>query len=223
MSMGSPPRSFDDAWGWSKEGTGLFIDRLGDLTEDEYSAPSGLSGWSRKHLIAHVAGNADALHNLMYWAATGQETPMYVSPGQRAADIDRGAAMTGAELVAWASSAAQRWQSAAAGLTPQQWAYEVITAQGRAVPAAEVPWLRAREVCVHAIDLDLGITFQDLPTDFLEALCHDVLLKRGPLDDATAAAMQQAPPDQRAAYLTGRRHTLVASDGSPLPDLPPWL
>jgi maleylpyruvate isomerase len=46
------------------------------------------------------------------------------------------------------------------------------------VPASEVPWLRAREVCVHAVDLATGLAFADLPADFLTALCDDVTTKR---------------------------------------------
>jgi hypothetical protein len=39
--------------------------------------------------------------------------------------------------------------------------------------------MRAGEVMVHAVDLDAGVTFDDLPTDFLDALVADVLVKCG--------------------------------------------
>ena len=64
-------------------------------------------------------------------------------------------------------------------LTDEQWQALVVTMQGRAVPATEVPWLRSREVCVHAADLATGLRFGDLPADFLAALCDDVIVKRG--------------------------------------------
>ena len=38
-------------------------------------------------------------------------------------------------------------------MLPQHGAAEVVTAQGRTVPATEIPWLRAREVYVHVVDL----------------------------------------------------------------------
>jgi hypothetical protein len=54
----------------------------------------------------------------------------------------------------------------------------VVTAQGRAIAAAEVPWLRAREVYVHAVDLATGLSFAGLRARFLSALCDDAAAKR---------------------------------------------
>ena len=45
----------------------------------------------------------------------------------------------------------------------------------RPVPGTEVPWMRAKEVWVHGVDLDAGLGFGDLPTDFCTALVDDVL------------------------------------------------
>ena len=50
--------------------------------------PTALPGWTRKHLVAHLAGNAEALLRLLHWAGTGERTPMYTSPEQRNADIE---------------------------------------------------------------------------------------------------------------------------------------
>ena len=54
--------------------------------------------------------------------------------------------------------------------------------------------MRAREVCVHAVDLGAGITFGDLPADFTAALLTDVVRKR--------AGAGEGP--ELAAWLTGR-------------------
>ena len=56
---------------------------------DPLAAPSLLPGWSRAHVVAHVAGNAVALLNLLTWARTGVETPMYADDAARNADIER--------------------------------------------------------------------------------------------------------------------------------------
>lgn len=64
------PRTFDDARRWARLGTDLFT-RAAPLDDAGLDAPSTLPGWSRKHLVAHVAANADALGNLVHWAATG--------------------------------------------------------------------------------------------------------------------------------------------------------
>jgi maleylpyruvate isomerase len=81
--------------------------------------------------------------------------------------------------------------------------------------------MRARELMVHAVDLDAGVTFADLPDDFLEALVADVLARRGADKDVTG------PLGGRAAYLTGRADGATAGvlslDGTAAPELPPWL
>jgi maleylpyruvate isomerase len=57
--------------------------------------------------------------------------------------------------------------------------------QGATVPATDVPWMRAKEVWVHGVDLRAGLTFADVPAEFCAALVDDVL--------AVFAAREQAP------------------------------
>jgi maleylpyruvate isomerase len=194
------------------EGTKLFVDAVTGLPQHEYDAPTILPGWTRRQLVAHVAANADAVGNLVHWAATGEETPMYASPAERAAGIERGLSMSGAELDAWLRRSADELAAAMDVLTEPQWNAPVVTAQGRTVPATETPWMRAREVCVHAVDLDRGISFRDLPEDFLTALIEDIRTKRGDVPSA------DGPLAEQAAWLAGRPHTLAHA-----PDLGPWL
>ncbi|MET9262039.1 maleylpyruvate isomerase family mycothiol-dependent enzyme [Amycolatopsis sp. NPDC004079] len=196
-----------DSRKWVAFGTELFLTHATELSE-----PSALPGWTRKHLAAHVAANADALGNLVHWARTGERTPMYTSPEQRNADIEAGSQRPEAQLTAWLRDSARSLESAMAALTAEQWQAEVVTAQGRTVPATEIPWLRAREVCVHAVDLGTGLTFADLPEAFLSALVAEIQAKRG-LD-----AVPDGPLPDVAAYLAGRPHSLAG-----VPDLGPWL
>ncbi|MGW4793725.1 maleylpyruvate isomerase family mycothiol-dependent enzyme [Nonomuraea sp. NPDC004297] len=205
-------RSFDDALRWADDGTEMFLDAVAGLDQAAQQEPSLLPGWTRKHVVAHVAANADALGNLVRWAATGERTPMYATPEERAAGIERGLRMPAGELDAWLRRSATALAGASAALTGEQWSAEVVTAQGRTVPATEVPWLRAREVCVHTVDLGLGVAFADLPADFLEALCVEVVAKRGGVPSV------EGPLAERAAWLTGRPHRLVGA-----PDLGAWL
>lgn len=227
-------RSLDDARRWVREGTKLAGDAMAGLTEESFGRPSGLPAWTRQHLVAHLAANADALRNLVHWAATGERWPMYASAEQRHADIAARAARTGAELVADFDRSAAALDAAMAGLSDTQWRAEVVTAQGRTVPAAEIPWLRAREVLVHAVDLDAGVAFEDLPADFLLALVDDIVAKRN--RDGHGPALEVAPTDSpRRWTLTGRGPATTAT--GPLaslaaylagrrpgvPQLPPWL
>ncbi|MFI7034977.1 maleylpyruvate isomerase family mycothiol-dependent enzyme [Microbispora rosea] len=234
-------RTLGDALNWCATGTELFFAAVAGWGEEDYLAPSGLPGWTRKHLVAHVAANADALGNLVRWAATGEKTPMYSSPQQRDADIEAGARRPAAELAAWLTSSAERLAAGIAGLTDDQWNAEVVTAQGRTVPATEIPWLRSREVCVHAVDLASGVAFSALPAGLLTALADDIVAKRGgaagPAVVLTATdtgdrwelpgegepVTVQGPIAEVAAYLSGRPQALAASDGSLAPLLTAWL
>lgn len=234
-------RSFEAALNWSEAGTKLLLVTVAGWGEQEYLAPSGLAGWTRKHLIAHLAANAEALGNLVHWAATGEQTPMYSSVQQRNADIQAGAAKPAAELASWLRESAARFAAGVSGLGPEQWNAQVVTAQGRTVRATEIPWMRSREVFVHAVDLAAGVTFADLPADFLTALAEDIVAKRGAASgpaviltaadtgdrwempgDGEATAIT-GPLAQVTAYLAGRPHALTRSDGSPPPELPAWL
>lgn len=94
-------------------------------------------------------------------------------------------------------------------LPAQAWSAEVVTAQGRTVQASETPWMRARETCIHAVDLDSGTTYPELPEGFLVAL----------LDDVTAWRSTRPGP----AILLTTPHTRheITGDGEPIPvDLP---
>ena len=120
-------RTFEATRSWAQLGTMLFV-RAADLADAELDAPSALPGWTRKHLVAHVAANADALGNLVHWAATGRRTPMYSSPEERAAGIERGAAMPAAELTGWLRRSAEELTAATASLSDEQWRFPVVTA-----------------------------------------------------------------------------------------------
>ncbi|MCX0273351.1 maleylpyruvate isomerase family mycothiol-dependent enzyme [Nocardia zapadnayensis] len=205
-------RTHADSLKWAEHGTGLFLTQTALLDDESMSAPSDLPGWTRKHLVAHVAANADALGNLVHWARTGEHTPMYSSPDQRNADIESGAALAAGELTTWLNEAVRTLSVAMEALRGDDWRNEVVTAQGRIVPATEIPWLRAREVGVHAVDLGTGTTFADLPDEFLSALVTDIRGKRG-LDE-----IPDGPLPEVAAYLAGRPHSLPG-----VPDLGPWL
>ncbi|MGW7200219.1 maleylpyruvate isomerase family mycothiol-dependent enzyme [Streptomyces chryseus] len=220
MSEASAARPLQTTLAWVTDGTTLCRDAIADLSEDAYLVPSLLPGWTRKHVVAHLAANAEALGNLVHWARTGRPTPMYNSPEQRAASITAGAAMDGESLTAWFDSSARKLAGAMAELTDEQWRAEVLTGQGRTVPASEIPWLRSREVMVHAVDLGTGLGFARLPGEFLAALRADVLSKRGAADLPTV----HGDPAEVTAYLAGRPYTgVTTSDGSPAKPLPAWL
>lgn len=234
-------RSLSQTRTWIRTGTELVGTVLNELSDPELDAPSALPGWTRKHVLAHLAANADALCNLVAWAETGIETRMYSSTTQRNDDIDAGSLRPATELRAWFTRAAARLESGMDVLTEAQWTRTVVTAQGRSVPATEIPWLRSREVLIHAVDFGTGRTFEALPADFLLALVEDICSKRasgtGPAlevrtpqgdtwsipDDGDAVIVIGELP-QIAAYLAGRPFTSVTTtDGGAPPALGAWL
>lgn len=212
-------RDTDATLAWMAKGTDLVVDAARGLDEAAYCAPSGLPGWSRKHVVAHLASNARALGRLLTWARTGDPTPMYVSPQHRADDIDAGAQLDAPELNEALTRSARELADAVEGLPPDAWTAMVVTATGRTVPAREIPWLRSREVMVHAVDLATGLTFADLPDDFLVSLRDDILDWRG----REVGLHVLGDPAEVTAWLAGRPHAGVTIKGHPASDLPPWL
>ncbi|MFI6284622.1 maleylpyruvate isomerase family mycothiol-dependent enzyme [Streptomyces sp. NPDC051018] len=220
MNTPDTPDTPNTALAWVAEGTALCAKALEGLDETAYAAPSPLPGWTRKHVVAHLAGNAEAVGNLVRWARTGVPTPMYASPAQRAEAIEAGAGLPGEQLTVWFRESARALADAMAALTGDQWRAEVVTAQGRTVPVSETPWMRSREVMVHAVDLGTGPGFADLPEAFLAELRADILARRG--RDTVPAV--HGSPAEITAYLAGRPCTgVTTTDGLPAEPLTPWL
>lgn len=168
-----PP--FDTTRRWWADGELAVAGIVDRLTDDDLAGDSALPGWSRAHVVAHLARNADALVNLLTWARTGVETPMYPSRAVRDADIEATAARPGAEVRADHGAASDRLARAIEGLPADAWTAQVRNGQGVAVPASAIPWMRAKEVWVHGADLDAGLAFADLPADLCVALVDEVL------------------------------------------------
>jgi maleylpyruvate isomerase len=194
-----------DARTWMRQGTKLFLDATAELSDDAFDEPSGLPGWTRRHVVAHLHYNAEALRRLVSWAATGMEKPMYASAQARAEEIEQGALLPVGALRELVATSAAALEADLDALPDAGWAAEVRTAQGRLLPASQIPWLRAREVAVHAVDLRAGVTFADLPEGFVAELLVDVVRRRAANGDG---------PDL-AAWLTGRTESA--------PTLGPWL
>lgn len=159
----------------ARRGTAYFAQNLGGMSDEDLMGHSLLHGWTRKHVLAHVAYNAAALCRLMNWAATGIETPMYESAEQRDLEIREGAALSGAALRNLLDRNVVRLDEKWRHLAPSVWDAEVRTAQGRLVRASETVWMRTREVWIHAVDLDNGGRFGDFPALVLDSLLTDIV------------------------------------------------
>ncbi|WP_316355221.1 hypothetical protein [Devosia sp.] len=63
-------------------------------------------------------------------------------------------------------------------LTDGGWDRSVQDAAGRVIGLRDTPRMRARALWLHAIDLDAGGRFSDMPGEFLEVLIRDLAAER---------------------------------------------
>lgn len=237
------PRSLAHTLAWAGDGAAHLRGLMMRMGDDAFAAPSALPGWSRAHLLSHIARNADGMINLLTWARTGVETPAYASTEQRNADIDAGALRAPAVIRDDVVDSSDRLAQAARAMPQEAWSATVRNVQGREIPATDITWIRAREMWVHSVDLDVGASFTDFPPPMVVELLTDVAAAMGVKDDcpglrlvaadggtwtvgdqADAVTVTGAAP-KLAAWLLGRSRgkSLRREGGGKLPALPRWL
>jgi maleylpyruvate isomerase len=151
--------------------TTRYLAALTELSDDDFAAPSVLPGWTRAHVIAHLSRNADGLCNLLHWAQTGVETPMYASSEQRDADIESSARLSAAELREDASASCGRLLQAANEVHSSRLGVLVTRIPGSPpFEVSQVGAMRRAEVEIHHADLLIGYTAHDWPADFTRTL-----------------------------------------------------
>ncbi|MFJ7333928.1 maleylpyruvate isomerase family mycothiol-dependent enzyme [Streptomyces sp. NPDC101110] len=218
-----------------RDATERLLTAVGALDNAAVTEPSRLPGWSRGHVLAHLARNADALVNVL------RGRPMYVSGEARDADIERDAPRALDVQLADLRESAARFQEA--GDAPADWTRTVELRNGVTDSASRVPFRRWVEVELHHVDLGIGYELEDLPEDFTEREI-DFLADRftGHPDvpathvtDGTRAWSTGRKPGEHGpevtvtgtpadllGWLAGRRDgSALSSAGGPLPTLPP--
>lgn len=230
---------YDEAIGLLAAVTDALLDDVRALDDEAVAGASLLPGWTRGHVLAHVARNADACRNLLTWAATGTRTPMYPSAADRDAAIEAGAARSAAEHEADVESSAEHVLADLAALPADRRHVEVGATRGVTLPAHDIVWWRIREVAYHHVDLDVGHGFADLPGAVLDrGLTESVARfeRFGGAPDLGLVATD-APWTGRLGvggepvrgsrvdllgWLTGRTVGAGLQGPDPLPDLPSW-
>lgn len=86
---------------------------------EDLGAPSLCAGWTRSHVLNHVARNAEALRRVAQAATGGSGEPMYTSNAQRDADIEAAVGRDRAALVADLTGTAATLVTELARLSPQ--------------------------------------------------------------------------------------------------------
>ena len=142
---------------------------LGDarvMSDSDLRAPSLLPGWTRAHVLAHLARGADAMRNLLAGARSGQVRPAYASAEARQADIDQGAAMTAKDLAADLADSAMALRTVARQLPDEAWQVQLRILDSAPFPAAQILTRRLVELELHHCDLGAGYGPADWPAVF---------------------------------------------------------
>ncbi|RCH69729.1 maleylpyruvate isomerase family mycothiol-dependent enzyme [Streptomyces sp. SDr-06] len=216
------------------EATERLLTAAAALDNAAVAEPSRLPGWTRGHVLAHIARNADALVNVL----AGR--PMYPSAEARDADIDRDAPRPLDVQLADVRDSAAAFQ--AEGARPADWSRTVELRNGVTDAAARVPFRRLVEVELHHVDLGIGYELEDLSADFVSRETdflaerfagHKDLPSIGLSDDTgrtwtTGGGVEggpvrvSGPAADLVGWLAGRRDgAALKVTGGALPALPP--
>jgi maleylpyruvate isomerase len=145
------------------------------MTDEDCRAPSLLPGWSRGHVLAHWARNADGQTRMLSAAMRGEVAAQY--PGgdaQRAADIETGAVRPARLILDDAHAAVDRVEEVWRRMPPEAWSRSTGARIGQR-PAWKSVWARWRETEIHHVDLDAGYTHGDWPGEFVRLMLPRVL------------------------------------------------
>lgn len=186
------------------------------LSDDELAGPSGLPGWTRAHVLAHLALNAEGLSGALVGVTQGARVPMYRSQEARDTDIDELAAAGPTEVRDRLLGGTARLADALAAVPQDRSEVSIERLPGgRSFTVADVPWMRWIEVEVHHADLDAGYAHTSWPL----TLCAEVL---------DAALTRSLPSGPLTAYAVDLDRRWVYGEGGPTvsgraADLAWWL
>ncbi|MEY2967347.1 MAG: hypothetical protein RLY50_1397 [Actinomycetota bacterium] len=134
------------------------------LADDAFAGDSHLPGWTRSHVVGHLALNARSHVHLISCAMRGEQGEQY--PGgaaARAAAIDEASGWLPADARRELRRAVYELEGGWAGASAEAWQGTGLSPSGLVVSIADLPFLRWRETVVHLADLDAGYTHQEWP------------------------------------------------------------
>ncbi|MFE0644603.1 maleylpyruvate isomerase family mycothiol-dependent enzyme [Streptomyces sp. NPDC058877] len=228
------------AFGELADAADRLLKAVDGLTDTDVRAPSRLPGWSRAHVLSHLAAQAPALERLLTWARTGVRTEQYTDRAARDAEIEEGARLPAAALVARVRESSARWQRCVETLPEAAWDAVVVPFTGEVCTPRRILVIRLRELVLHLVDLDIGHEIADIAPTARDIVLEDVIGYYGQTarvpaftvhdtDDTELARFQGGGPavsgarGDLLAWFSGRGSgsDLHAPDG--LPVLPPWI
>ncbi|MFB9312083.1 maleylpyruvate isomerase family mycothiol-dependent enzyme [Nocardioides plantarum] len=214
--------------------TRRLIRTVDGLEDASYAEASLLPGWTRAHVVAHLALNAEGLAAALRGVADGVPVAMYAGDAARDDDIDKLAASRPTTLRSRLYGATTDLADALASVPGDlhETVIERTPGSTRTFVVGEVTSMRRREVEIHHADLGVGYRPSDWPADFA-VLLVDRLAPRAPATlvatdvDRTWQADPGAPTVTGTAadlgwWLTGRDPgDRLTSDGA-MPRIEAW-
>jgi maleylpyruvate isomerase len=192
---------------------------------DDWRAPSLLPDWTRAHVVAHLALNAEgiarALRGVVAAEDDGRPHTMYDSDEQRDLDIALLSAADPSEIRDRLLGGITTLQEAIDAIPGDQWETRVErTPGGRRIRAGAFPGMRWRELEIHHVDLDAGYSPADWTPAFAEHLL-DAMTKRL----APEQPFEVRPRDSRRTWVVGGGESEYAVPvvTGPASDLAWWL
>jgi maleylpyruvate isomerase len=151
------------------QATQRLLDTARIITDPDLRVPSMLAGWTRGHVLAHLARNADGMRNVLIGVRTGQDRPAYPSAEAREAGIEQDAGRRAAEHAADLADSAMALRTVARQLPDEGWQVAVrMLDTADFFPAAELLTRRLVEVELHHCDLGAGYGPALWPTAFAD-------------------------------------------------------
>ncbi len=211
--------------------------RLQDTADhlDDVGAPSLCDGWTRGHVLSHLARNAEGIGALVRAAVDNTGETMYSSPEARDADIDAGAGRDPQTQARDVRDTAAEVGPALRRLRPEHGETRLERTPGaRFIPARHLPFMRLREVVYHHVDLDAGVGFADVDPDLVALFLEDEVKRLRRCDPAPDLTLTTTEGDEwtvglGTARVSGDRAAVLAwlargltdgVHGNPLPRLP---
>jgi maleylpyruvate isomerase len=213
-------------------------------SEDDVRAPSLLPGWTRGHVLTHIARNADSITRTLSGALRGEVVARYPGGQEgRAKDIEAGAGRHVTELLADVTESAERLDRVI-GAVHDAGGWDLVTEKEQ--PAWRWLHQRLQEVEIHRVDLAgtytadrwppslvvraLPRVAETLPERAEEAVRVEVTAEASVAPDYVGAVWDAGsgePVDVRGpdwavlAWLTGRPSAALGRLTA-TPDLRPW-
>jgi maleylpyruvate isomerase len=215
--------------------------QAGKLAEEDVQAPSALPGWTRGHVLAHLAGISNAMARQLEFARRGEQVELYDGGFEgRTKAIDMAAGHSLGQHRADLDTALGRALQAFDALEADAWQVPISYRGGVVLDGGFALW---RELVIHASDLNTGRGPETWSRQFCEHL-FEFLAVRVPEGQRFVLQPLGLPPvtigagnrstvingmlTDIAAWLAGREPSLgslrasAAADDVDLPGLLPW-